>query len=178
MKLPVINIFYGRFNPITNGHVNSIKSILTHMNVLSTHKNLILLSSKRDINNPLSIKQKRDYFSYFFPNVESKSLKGDLEKYLIRLQKKYNKINIFVGEDRLHKFISLGHSLEKKHKMNISVYCTGKRIENVSGSHFRNFIMMDNKEGIRTNIIGLFPSKSEENKYIKTIKKNIEKYKL
>lgn len=140
-----IVVYYGRFNPVHNGHMVNISQGINRLSILTT-KNLILTTKSHDSNrNPLSPSQKKKYLNDAFPNIEVQFIdKGNegLFNKLKSLAKKYENIYFHVGDDQYGRFCEIF----KKYDFGFKLYCvvgTGERSMNVNGTFIRSLVAND-----------------------------------
>jgi nicotinic acid mononucleotide adenylyltransferase len=115
---------YGRFNPPHRGHEMMIKSQMLNKG-FNTH--IILSHSENALRNPLSVLEKKIILEKMFANVLAKkdskliisqSSKTKLIYSMVEdLLKKYKKLTMVVGTDRVNTFTKTFKKLEKRVKI-------------------------------------------------------------
>jgi nicotinic acid mononucleotide adenylyltransferase len=143
-------ITYGRFNPITKGHQQSVEHIQKLAKSLNAGHTIVMSHSQDNKKNPLTSEQKLKHAKRAFPSANLVMADKEHPTLLHHLSKLHNQgvthPTIVVGQDRIEDFKKLANKYNGvsgahghynfKH---IDVQSSGPRTPGVSGTDMRKF---------------------------------------
>lgn len=106
-KQKVVVLSFGRLNPITSGHAKLVDKIKSVARDEGAKAHLYLSHSQDKAKNPLTYDEKYKYARQAFGAVVQKSRARTIIDVLKELDRKFDKVIIVVGSDRIADFTSL-----------------------------------------------------------------------
>jgi len=106
-KQKAVVLSFGRLNPITSGHAKLVDKIKSVAKDEGAQPHLYLSHSQDKAKNPLEYDEKYKYARQAFGAVVKKSRSRTIIEVLKELDKKFDRVIIVVGSDRIREFESL-----------------------------------------------------------------------
>lgn len=145
---------FGRMNPITKGHEENVKELISLAKKYNATPMLFLSQSNDNKKNPLKFEDKVKFANKFFPIKVSTDTKLKTPfQILEELGKQgYKNVYFVVGEDRVEEFKNNMSKYTKDYGIeHFEVLNSGKRTEGVSGSDMRKYVLDDDFESFKKN---------------------------
>jgi len=156
-------ITWGRMNPPTSGHQKLVDKVRTVAR-LEGGDPLVFLSHSQDAKkNPFDYNTKLKYAQKAFGKIVQRSSANTIMKVLQDLQKKYQRIVLVVGSDRVEEFKKLLEKYNGKdyNYEEIKVVSAGERdpdaddVSGMSASKMREMVVKDNFDDFKQGLPSL-----------------------
>ena len=157
--MKTVVIAWGRLNPPTSGHELLINKVRTIARLEKGDPMVYLSHSQDSKKNPFDYNTKVKYAQKAFGNIVQRSSANTIFKVLGELEKKYQRLVLVVGSDRVAEFRSLFEKYGKDYSFEkLEVVSAGERdpdaddVTGMSASKMREMAVKDNFDDFKSGL--------------------------